>query len=340
MEWVFGKKQDLIVFSGPILLSLVLSTCFSLDALEMSYLFFLVQVLFNLPHSYLSYWVAYGCRASHHQNLQLLVGLPVFLFALNTAMFYTMGPEIILVFHAHLVIFHFLRQQHAWFFISSRNESDRLGKLINKNAIHALTTGIFIASICEGNYRQCFEPHDLIVLPGYLFNPLMVWGGVSAVLYTLYHIAVWMKTKSTNWSAHHLLISSAVCWWMVRLGPASANNFLLITLHHTVPYLYLGYRYLKTGESQVSRSKEVLPALVYLGLIVISFTRTYPESFWQFSGTANDMYFIIIRTITFTHFTFDMFLWTRSHNPGWTRALFKKNDQNQIATEVPEKLAA
>jgi hypothetical protein len=124
----------------------------------------------------------------------------------------------------------------------------------------------------------------------------------------------------------------------MRHGPDELGSSLLSPFHHAVPYLFLGYRYIFTGNIQVTQKKFVLPLVIYLSAVLLSGVQMFHSEYIE-----ND-FLIVAMTSVFTsiilsHYTFDMFLWSRTHNPGWIRALSNnKMEEREILKSDGEKI--
>jgi hypothetical protein len=334
MGWVFGKRQDLMIFTGPVAGAFLLNYLTPHFALDIGFLILIAQIFFNLPHAYISYWHAYGYEASRRQNVLWLGFIPVFFVVLNSLFYQFFGREMVSVFLVNFSAWHFLKQQQAWFHISMRKESySKIGRWINKNGIFAVTSGFFFASLSEGHHRGWYREFDLLQIPAAFYSPLLYWVYASAAVYTGFHLLSWKKNKRTNWAGHHMILAGGLCWWLIRIAPESIGGGLLLPLHHSIPYLFIGYRYMKTGDVHIGRSKLILPVVIYLGALAVGYGDLLARSLPVEGSLTHQIAIILTASFAYTHFTFDMFLWNRNHNPGWTRVLFAGNDVKSVATK-------
>jgi hypothetical protein len=159
----------------------------------------------------------------------------------------------------------------------------------------------------------------------------MSWVAVSIVAYIVFNFRQWKKTKKTNWPAHHLFISCAVCWWLMHLGPDKTGSYILISTHHAIPYLLIGYKYITADDSENKRSKFLLPGLLYLTTVALAFAFMRAQNSLPKDSLLTNLVIIFHTSIITSHYVFDMFLWNKSYNPGWTKVFSKR------AAEVPGK---
>jgi hypothetical protein len=321
MGWIFGKKQDLALFTGPVLLALIMNL-FSSGISEFSEMIFLFSSIFLVwSHTYSSFWHAYGYQATRRQNLNWLIVVPLFHLTLNSALFYFWGGSLLFVFASHFTAYHFIKQQQAWFHISAAGGKRRIAKGINKNAIVAVTAGLFMASLCQSHHRGWYLDGDLVELPDFFYLPILTWVSLSVAAYAIFHLWAWKKDGGTNWASHHIFIVSGLCWWLMRLGKMDIGSGFLVTSHHGLPYLFLGYQYIRKGNLKITQSYHALPIMIFLATIILNVMQMYGGPFFIDSVLAKNLNIILFQTVSTVHFTFDMFIWSRTHNPGWTRAL-------------------
>ncbi|MFL5785588.1 MAG: hypothetical protein ACJ76H_13310, partial [Bacteriovoracaceae bacterium] len=234
-----------MLFTVPVLLAVICNAFLDQSSAHWTNLLLIANYFISLPHVYLTYWHAYGYKATRKEHLTWLIFIPTFFLVVNACLFLSMERGMLTLILAHFNAWHFLKQQQAWFHLANGKVSGVM-KALSKNAIIGVTAGFFLASLCEGHERAWFLGGDLLVLPAWAHVPFLIWGYFSAATYVVSQTYLWKKNKRTNWAAHNSFFVAAATWWIIRLGPATASSGLLTHASHGLPYLFLGYRYMKS----------------------------------------------------------------------------------------------
>lgn len=316
-RWVFGKKDDLLIFGGSTLIAITIGL-FINDFGD----YFWMYVLHDQPHVYTTYFYTYGSDRFSKKFKILLALIPITIFCILLSMYEFGKPIYVSMLLAHYSIFHFIKQQTAWFFISAaRQQRSSLSRLIDKITIYSFIAGPALLSMMEGIGKSGWRTDaDLIVLPNYLKYPVWIIAGVSIISYLIKEILEYSKEKKVNWGKHFHLINGALIWIIYRLEPfpkAAVFGLLLLVFGHSTPYLFLGKKYVasRTGKGErfialLSSPKLMLPFLIICTML-LSYTEVEVRNF----ANGNIIIRSLLLTIVLTHFTIDSFLWRRDVHP-------------------------
>ena len=341
--WVFGLKGDALVFTGPILISFLFlgfnrfalfgfdNTTHPIEDATGHYYF--IQTYINLAHLYSTFWYTYTAPSQWRQHKSYFIWIPIILLIANLLAGFLNSSLMVYIIFAHFSVWHFVKQQQAWFYISAGRGAprDKWTLLVDKAAIISGTLGYTLASQCEEEARGWFSRNDLIELPHFLYWPLVIASTFFVALYFVWHgIRIYQK-KPVNWAAHHMLLISAILWGYTRLGPQGPMTYYLNQLCHAVPYLYLGYRYMQSqraaGETYWLPKVPVWVLGIFILIIAgqqghfemsVRFGTSLTETLGPYRNMLIGCFF---NTINITHYTLDMFYWNRQHNPAWVKAL-------------------
>jgi hypothetical protein len=252
--WIFGPKADFVAFAGPLLLALVL-LCFGQlgwitpypgPSLRPGNHYYVIQTYINLAHLYSTFWYTYAVPSEWKVHRRYFIWVPVILLLMNVLAAYAGDQAYVHMIFAHFTIWHFIKQQQAWFHISANRGASRDAWTIRMDniTIVAATLGFALASQCGEQAPGWFLPHDLIELPQVLRLPLSVLSFSCVALYCVWHGIRLFQRKAMNWVAHGLFLMSAGIW-SFRLWQVQTDfRFYIGQLCHAFPYFVLGYRYM------------------------------------------------------------------------------------------------
>lgn len=341
--WVFGPKGDIAVFTGPLLISVLFyyfhkMALFGFDNTTVAYQdptghYYFIQTYINLAHLYSTFWYTYTSPTQWRAHKPFFIWIPIILFCANLIAGWFGGSLMVYIIFAHFSIWHFIKQQQAWFHISANKGAprDKWTVKIDNAAIIACTLGFSIASQSEENARGWFSRNDLIELPHFLFWPVLITSIACLLLYVVWHGIKIYKKEPVNWNAHHMMMTSAFVWGWTRLATQNPYTYYINQLTHAVPYLYLGYRHMVAERARGERFwlPQVPVWIIAILILILAGQQGHFEMSFRFGDYLNDslgyyrMYLVgsFFNAINITHYAIDMFYWNRKHNPNWTKAL-------------------
>ncbi|MBY0518679.1 MAG: hypothetical protein K2P81_17345 [Bacteriovoracaceae bacterium] len=339
--WVFGKRNDLIVFCGPLLASIILLGMHKGNYLgfgEVTLHFAIIQTYINLAHLYSTFWYTYTSKKQWKRHGSWFIGIPLGLFFLNLICGHFFGGTLFIYFiFSHFSIWHFIKQQQAWFHIAASRgvARDKLTLFIDKYAIMACTMGFVLSSQSMEDSRGWFQPGDIVEFPDFLRWPLLGLSILFILAYFTRHLYLIIKKHPTNWAAHNVFICTLLLWGYTRLGERTVLTYYLNQLHHAIPYFLLGYRYMQSQRQagEIYWLPQLPMWLLGIAIFAISGFQGNIEMNMRanlglfssfndiFDNTSGLVLMSFFNAINITHYTFDMFFWNRKNNPEWTMAL-------------------
>lgn len=317
-QWVFGKKDDLLIFGGSTLIALTIGL-FVTDFGE----YFWMYILHDQPHVYTTYFYTYGSDRFSKKFKTALILLPIVIFSITLSIYHFLGQTAMLMVLANYSLFHFIKQQTAWFFISAAKEGPRSKSenYIDKSVIYFSIAGPAILSLVESTGKSGWRyTWDLVSLPAWIQNPIYTLWALSFTLYVLAQIKKYIQTGHISWGKHFHLMNGMLIWVIYRLEPfqkAGVFGLLLLVFGHSTPYLFLGSKYMNSRKSKgerfwatINSPKFMLPVLI-ICTILLSYTEVTARSFYS----QNILIRSLLLTFVLTHFTLDSFIWRKNIHP-------------------------
>ncbi|MBH48595.1 MAG: hypothetical protein CME71_10545 [Halobacteriovorax sp.] len=316
--WVFNKRDDLLIFGGSTLIALTIGLF--VDGFGE---YFWMYILHDQPHVYTTYFYTYGSDRFSKQFKAALIALPLIIFALVMFIYHSYGQRALLMVLANYSIFHFIKQQTAWFFISGAKEGPKSAQenLSDKLVIYSCVAGPALLSMIDHVGKSGWRySWDLISIPVWAETPLILIWLLSMLFYLKVQIEKYIKTGFISWGKNFHLINGMMIWIIYRLEPfpkAAVFGLLLLVFGHSTPYLFLGKRYVdaRRGNGEkflglVHNPKFMLPVLI-LSTIGLSYGEVETRNFFS----QNIIIRSILITFVFTHFTLDSFIWRKDIHP-------------------------
>ncbi len=338
--WIFGRKGDFIAFTCPLFLSFLCFYSFQWSIFSQSMLM-TIMLFIDATHVHSTFTYTYSSSEEWKEKKIWFLAVPAILLTLNLLLsWYDMA--MFWSFFATWSIYHFLKQSMAWFHVSAGLGIKRNPWTIkiDKLAIYAGTFGFTLCSLCEPNSFGWYNAYDLIQLPASLYLPLLITSLIFVGSYPVWHFYLYLKGEKQNWATHHIYLVTIFLWGHSRLMPVYPFSTYAVILSHAIPYLYLGYRYvnynLSSGGksfSYPSSSKIVVFVFMLTLAMLIAGTEVLSRYNPEIQSSRNFLYYfiaILFNTLSLTHYTFDMFMWNRKHNPEWVLSLGEAARQESI----------
>lgn len=345
--WIFGPIADVSVFIGAIALSFLFLffnqvgwfgfNDFTLGPTQYGGHTYFIQTFINMAHVYFAYWFTYASVREWKKFKNWFIAVPIIAFVCCFSFGYFFGFWYLHIVFAHMTMWHFVKQQQAWFYISSAQgpSRDKTTIWIDKIAIIAATAGFMATSQSKEHSIGWFLPGDIIEFPVWMYEPFLYTTCTIIAFYFFWHTRRYLKGHSMNWPAHFYMLFAVLIWGGIRLFITGPLPYYLSQLCHSIPYFYLGYRYMKTQREQgvayffpkapvwaLSITFIVLSA--FIGHVDHQFKFSWlPNNTWDWSYIRYLAVWAFFDATNITHYTMDKFVWDRKHNPEWTNVLHK-----------------
>ncbi|MBY0518099.1 MAG: hypothetical protein K2P81_14415 [Bacteriovoracaceae bacterium] len=333
--WIFGKSADLLVFSLPVIIcalySFIGQRLFN-ELIPPSIYFLPLLFLLDTPHILFTLFAASTSVPTESKNWLKFgsLALVLFFFGVYQTEYWYLAHIVI----AHLAAWHFMKQQQAWFYIA-QGRGDRITsieKWIGKISINGVTWAPLLMSLCHKSAFGWYMPNDLIILPWAWHVYLKGVFLLSIVIYFLFYLFKAFKENKVNLAQHNVWLCAVIIWGSARAFGSPYSGIVFQIIPHSVPYLFLIYRYLNSQKKinnykflkQISAFKLCLG--LYLVFVIYRISKEFVVLNW-FSTTIDygylepSAFYPVAIIFTALHFYIDMFYWNRKNNPGWTMAL-------------------
>jgi hypothetical protein len=321
-QWVFGQNTDLLVFGTPIILSVLTSSILSLSFMQ----FISLYILVDQSHVYTTFFYTYNSKRFVKEHKKLLFLTPLISFIVSLLVIKLINFHAVAILLAVYTVFHFSKQQAAWFFISSAKERLVKGsfeKVIDKTTIWLSVLGPALMSMNPNVGKSGWrDSNDLPHLPDFIIPIIFYSWILSTVIYLIIQIKKYQKYNYISWGKHFHLLNGLLIWVMYRLEPIHSIAFLgalLIMYSHSISYIYLGQRYMCSRVAKGEKYFLPLPPIKYLFIMLFLFgvMGAYFEvlviaEYWLLNSVLVKS---LVLTFVFTHYFFDGFLWKRQYHP-------------------------
>ena len=275
--WIYGIRTDVALFIGTILIGLTYASFHRVWA-QPTWVF----IIFNIGHSYTTNFFTFNSKRlwNEHKNFFLI---PIYVLAGILFLLFTLGEDRMWLIFTHYSLFHFMKQQNAWFYISSA-KSGLNGQFEKIVTVMTAWSAVFvpqIISMSNGSVVGWFTRGDIAKIP-HIFEPLaIIFGSVSLCFYLFMEGRRWIRSREIHWSKHFHLAIGAFIWFSARLeifqSFSESLGPMLVMGGHSFPYFYLGYRYVKDrrekGDTFFPNIQNYY--LFFLLIIIVSFSFTY-----------------------------------------------------------------
>ncbi len=322
---IFSKKIDLLIFITPtIIASILILACFRLSfyfPVSFSYeniqiYFYSVYTVFLMvPHSYATFYKVHDDRTMFDGAYQIEFKYFFLLVFFSGIVFFKL-PRIFSVVLSYADIFHHVRQQYGWMVLSQRRQltlsthESILDKLMIYNV---MITPLLWWHFNPTNFGW-IQKNDLLFFNSPLCGAITI--GIHWI-FNLYFFSIYLywylKGKQFNLGKILIILSTWFSFYFGILNFEDGVKSLLVTFNHTIPYLFLVYRYIGSPNRLGHKSPRVsnkswmsfyLP-LVFIGLLISSLQFLKIKKLPLLDGG------IAFAAVTggIFHYFFDTFIW-------------------------------
>jgi hypothetical protein len=315
-SWVFDRKTDVSVFGGATILSLLFG--YFIGPFE-DYVF--MYILIDQPHVYSSYLYTYNSKKFFNRFKTFLIIFPIFCFFFNLGITYAIDRTVVSRLLALYSIFHFCKQQISWFSITNSKEKNYFffERIMDKFVIYFSVAGPALISMTALAGKDGWRVKgDLPVLSDSILPIVSAIWLFLIISYLCVQSIKYYKYSVVTWGKHFHLMNGIIIWSIYRLEPfetAASYGIFLAVFGHSIPYLFLGQKYLKTNSAQeeyfirIPKTRNIAFFLV-ISTILIALSEVYMGAFIGRS----EIYRSIIISIVFTHYTLDALIWKSKFN--------------------------
>ena len=341
--WIFSRRTDFLVFSGPVLLAILAIVVFYLQSgkqlphMDVPWWGWLIFIgLVDGPHVYSTLYRTYFDREEFARRKLTYIFVPLLLLAVGIGL-HLQSSLHFWRFAAYFAIFHFVRQQYGWMAYSARKggQSNPRDFLFDKIMIYNATLFPLIWRTTHPVSYGWFTSGDVIQFP-------LEWLGMAAmfvhwvinILYCFRLFDLYRSGTGINVSKLQVIFTTWIAWYggFVLLNSQFAT-VAFIALAHGIPYMVIIHRY---GKSRFSETGGVLGAIfkrkmviLFYGLIflvalvesgvwgIITPNEVIPHNYQiLFGPLALAVIIPILELPGLSHYAFDTFLWkTGDSNP-------------------------
>lgn len=324
---LFSVKCDLLLFLGPPLVGALLAyliwTLHGMQAgpverelLEYrAYSFY--SIFFLTPHVYGTYYKIATDRKNHAKNYNNAL---LFFIGLSTISIYLFDrfPFYFASFLVYIDIFHNVRQQFGWLALAQRKQTllHRFEKTLDRAMLYNITLAPLLWWHCNRTKYGWMQSDDLLqIIPNWVTPIVLSFHWILNLLYISYYLIRFTDSKEFNLGKHLVLFSTWVAYYLGILYLPDGLKMFMITFNHTVPYLFLVFKF---GHAEKTQPRAEL---------IISFAKYYFPLFLagaaifslQFLKTNSYPYVSTCVAVlpligSIAHYYFDAIVW-RIRNP-------------------------
>lgn len=315
--WVFGPKNDLIVFGGATIFAILLAQILPQFQTGLIVFSFLDEV-----NVFVTFFYTYTLKYPNPLVGRKLLRTPFIVLFVLLAIWRIWGIKQVSLFVELFALYHFIKQQNAWFFISAEKEKieSSFEKWINILGIYSITWGLTLSSLASPVAYGWWRRSELIPLPVYLYKPLLAVSVGFIAVYCAYNFILFTLGRRLISKNFHF-VNALIIWGGDRFIGHKYGFGLLMAAGHTIPYLFLCSLYLKkqmASGRQFKLPKISLPYLygfiyifsVLIGILEYCTAESAPSVLLLWGATS------------LCHFIIDGFFWKRRVNPEGSGILF------------------
>jgi len=353
--WILSPRGDFLIFTGPILLGLVLVAGVArgpgLDAPLAPWAFLLFIVCCDVAHVWATAFRVYLDPARLARRPGVFLGIPLIAFGAGVLL-YASSPLLFWRVLAYLAVWHFIRQQWGWVAYSRRaaGERDLLDRRLDQIIVANVT--IYPLVFWHAHLPRAFDwfvPGDFLAgLPPAVDRAGLALHWIVNGCYLLRQVHLAFRGSGVNLAKLQIVFTTWCAWYggIVLLNSDWAFTVFNV-LHHGVPYLAVVHRVESRGRrgargflATVFRPR-ALP--LYLGLLILA--GYMEEWFWDrlvwnehgmlFLGPAVDLpqaaLILVVPLLALpqaTHYLVDGWIWKFRSNPELAVLVEKEEELN------------
>lgn len=306
-------KKDLFWFYGPGVLAILLSLLILEDKESLTYIIyaFIATGFLDSGHVYVTLWRTYLNPQELRRN-KVYIFLPLFWFFLFLAWIVFRWPYLS-SFVIYVTVFHNFRQ----FFGISR-WYQKLNKQFSKLSdffLHLLCLLPFVVLHFRSDKRfiSYYANDELFSFPNpmlykatliFMSFMLMVWGGFE--VYRMRKYRDFNRTLT-------VLFPSLIYYYAFVVSRTLSQALFPILISHAVSYFVLNYKVLPKINPKYFTAKRAFGAIILTALVFGTLEFFFEHSFLSLTSIEKAVPSAVILSILFCHYSFDAFLWKRSH---------------------------
>lgn len=318
---VFGTyRADAALFLGTCLLAVI--SALTAPHYISSHLFLAALIaLFDAPH--VACGLYFKLKNSRKNPALYYKIVAIFLLSLIVCVgfaFFKLRYALI-IFFAHLSVWHFVGQHQAWFKLSGKHFPYRTKTfvLVNNLTSFSATWLLIMASLCGDESYGWFGFNDLFLFPAGFKVPFLATAGLSLIAYFIIHLMLYIRTRIIMFSRHMVLMSMLVVWIFSRHVPDPYLRAALIFMPHSMIYFYLLFKVTPKADLPNFKIASAALTLIFGCFAFYVMTDTPVQSDAPFDGLSALIALTLAMSIT--HALADRLYWNSKDNPGWSKPL-------------------
>lgn len=323
-KWVYSMKTDLLLFIIPNLLAALTAypTQFGLGE------FISIYIVVDQSHVYTTFFFTYNSKRFSKRYKKQLTIIPILSLIISSGLVLIWGFKPLIYLLTTYSMFHFAKQQMSWFYIASAKENSHIFKLekyIDKLTINLSVLGPGLISLTYIAGRNGWRGvGDMPTLPEETILIVFAMWCLSFGSYVLVQILKYIRLGLISWGKNFHLLNGLMIWCLFRFLPLEKLFYLggyLVIFGHSIPYIYLGQRYVKNRIKMNEEFYILFPSKIFVVLILFSLGMMF--SYFEVTGfdilrsdrTLFSIFRVLVISMVFTHYTIDGFMWKRKVHP-------------------------
>ena len=317
-------KIDLLLFVIPNLLAALTAYLTQFDLGE----FISIYIVVDQSHVYTTFFFTYNSKRFSKRYKKQLTIIPILSLLISASLVFIWGFKPLIYLLTTYSMFHFAKQQMSWFYIASSKENSHIFKFekyIDKLTINLSVLGPGLISLTYIAGRNGWRGiGDMPTLPDETILIVFTMWCLSFTSYVAVQIIKYMKLGLISWGKNFHLLNGLMIWCLFRFLPLEKLFYLggyLVIFGHSIPYIYLGQRYVKNRLKMKEEFFILFPSKIYVVLILFSLGMLF--SYFEVTGfhllrsdkIQHSILRVLVISMVFTHYTIDGFMWKKNVHP-------------------------